>query len=134
MKRYLHAAIAVFILFIPSLLLPSFVLSQHPRRSNPARRISEAPRIDGRIDEDCWKSLPLFENFIQWGPYNGEPPSQKTEVRVGYDDEAIYIAGLCSDSSPQQMRSEIGKSMSRSSAPLSSLFWMTMASVQGLFC
>lgn len=106
MKKY--TCISFLVLFIPFLLLPSFVFSQHPRRSNPARRICEAPRIDGRIDEDCWKSLPLFENFIQWGPYNGEPPSQKTEVRVGYDDEAIYIAGFCSDSSPQQMRSEIG--------------------------
>jgi len=100
--------ISVFVLLIQFLILPSFVFSQYARRSYPARRISEAPRIDGRIDEDCWKTLPLFENFIQWGPYNGEPPSQKTEVRVGYDDEAIYIAGLCSDSSPQLMRSEIG--------------------------
>ena len=103
-----NTCLSILILSIPLFFLPRSVFSQHPRKSNPAKRISAAPQIDGRIDEDCWKSLPLFDNFIQWGPYNGEAPSQETEVRVGYDDEAIYIAGLCRDSSPQQMRSEIG--------------------------
>lgn len=49
-----------------------------------------------------------MENFIQWGPYNGQPPSQQTAARVGYDDEALYICGICYDDSLTEMKSEIG--------------------------
>jgi hypothetical protein len=84
------------------------MFSQPIKSSSLAFRISDPPKIDGKIDEDCWKELPNFEDFIQWGPYNGNPPSQQTTARVGYDDGAIYICGICYDDSPKNMRSEIG--------------------------
>ena len=90
------------------LIIPLFAYPQHSKNSSSAQRISDPPKIDGRIDEECWRKLPHFNNFIQWGPYNGHPPSQKTEACVGYDDDAIYICGICYDDSPEDIRSEIG--------------------------
>ena len=108
MKRFQYSIFSAFVLFCQFFLFQTLLFSQHSKKTNTARRISAPPRIDGKIDDQCWKDLPLFDNFIQWGPYNGVPPSEKTEVRVGYDDTAIYIAGLCFDSSPHLMRAEIG--------------------------
>ncbi|UCC39266.1 MAG: carbohydrate binding family 9 domain-containing protein [Candidatus Aminicenantes bacterium] len=107
MKKHPHTAKPLYASLILFLLLPSFTFSQFPRKSSLARRVSYSPRIDGKIDEDCWKELPLFENFIQWGPYNGNPPSQKTVARVGYNNEAIYIGCICFDDSPEDMKSEV---------------------------
>lgn len=98
----------LYLAFALILLIPLLAYPQHPKSSSPAQRIFNPPKIDGRIDEECWSKLPHFNNFIQWGPYNGNLPSQKTEACVGYDDEAIYICGICYDDSPKDIRSEIG--------------------------
>ncbi|MCK4944441.1 MAG: carbohydrate binding family 9 domain-containing protein [Candidatus Aminicenantes bacterium] len=42
-------------------------------------------------------------NFVQYSPYNGKQPSQKTEVKIGYDDRAIYIGAVCYDRSPEKI-------------------------------
>ena len=47
--------------------------------------------VDGRLDEQAWdQTLPIVD-FIQKEPTEGVPPSQQMEVRVVYDDNAVYI-------------------------------------------
>ena len=70
----------------------------------PARPVAGAVRrtgsivIDGRIDEDAWKSAQLLSDFRQIQPTEGAPASQRTEVRIMYDDQAIYVAARLYDS------------------------------------
>ena len=116
------------------------------KRSAQAIRVSKAPRIDGSLADEVWGELPILTNFVQYSPYNGEPPSQKTEVKIGYDDQAIYIGAICYDLSPEKIKKEISI---RDQAPpgmnadmfavlispyndgLNSLFlWVTAAGVQ----
>jgi hypothetical protein len=57
-----------------------------------AVRISGAPpTIDGRLDEPSWRSAPVATDFVQQRPVPGAPATRRTEARVLYDDEALYV-------------------------------------------
>ncbi len=56
-----------------------------------ATRVAEAPAIDGRLDEAAWSQAPALTDFVQRAPYDGEPASERTEVRLLFDDDALYV-------------------------------------------
>jgi hypothetical protein len=55
-------------------------------------------QIDGVLDEAAWKRAPVFDGFVQLFPKEGEPPSERTEVRVLFDEKALYVGVRCLDS------------------------------------
>jgi hypothetical protein len=59
--------------------------------------------VDGALDEDSWRQAPPLTGFVQAEPLEGEPASQPTEVRVVYDDDAIFIGVRLVDSDPSQI-------------------------------
>jgi hypothetical protein len=61
------------------------------RPSLTAVRISEPPSIDGRLDDAAWRSAALIDRFVQEEPQEGEPATEKTEVRVAYDAQTLYF-------------------------------------------
>ena len=63
-----------------------------------ATEISSKVTIDGKLNEDFWSKIPVATNFVQFEPYNNTPSSLKTEVKIAYDNEAIYLAAICYDS------------------------------------
>jgi hypothetical protein len=75
-------------------------------RSLQAIKVSSPPKIDGVLDDPAWqKPLPATD-FIQNFPSFGAPASQKTEVRVVYDNDAIYIGAHLYDN-PALIRRQI---------------------------
>ena len=54
--------------------------------------------IDGRLDEAVWTSAPAATDFVQRDPSEGQPATQRTEVRVAYDADALYIGARMFDS------------------------------------
>lgn len=56
-----------------------------------ARRIREPIRLDGRLEEAAWSGAAPATGFAQFYPDYGQASPQPTEVRVLYDDEALYI-------------------------------------------
>jgi hypothetical protein len=68
-----------------------------------AVRISNPPRIDAVLDDDCWKNVPVAKNFTQLRQYNGEKPSYPSEVKIVYDDKAIYLAAMLYDNYPDSI-------------------------------
>ena len=54
--------------------------------------------IDGRLDEPAWAAATPITTFQQVQPLEGPPATQRTEVRILYDDEAIYIGARMYDS------------------------------------
>ena len=52
----------------------------------------QAPRMDGKLDDDVWRLAPAYGNFIQRDPDVGDPSTHKTEFKVLYDDSRIYVA------------------------------------------
>lgn len=68
-----------------------------------ASRIDQAPVIDGMPDERVWLQAAPVTDFVQAEPVEGNPPSEKTEVRLLYDDTSIYVGVICFDSDPSQI-------------------------------
>ena len=73
------------------------------RRGPPAVeavQITAAPRIDGRLDEDIWRLGTPLNGFVQREPMEGEPVSERTEIRLLFDRDAIYVGAWLFDSEP----------------------------------
>jgi hypothetical protein len=78
-----------------------------PKRQLQAVRIREAIKLDGLLDEAVWQQAPIASDFIQQRPNPGVPEKNKTEVRVLYDDAALYVGAIMHDSSPDSILREI---------------------------
>ncbi len=74
-----------------------------------AVRVSKAPSIDGKLDEPQWLTAPVFDQFVQSFPDEGAPPSERTEVRVLYDDDDLYVGIICYDSQPERILRQLGR-------------------------
>ncbi len=72
-----------------------------------AVRTSQPVRIDGVLDEAVWREAPPITGFRQRWPADGAPASERTEVRVAYDDEAIYFGMIMFDSEPDRIMRSI---------------------------
>jgi len=56
--------------------------------------------LDGKLDEPSWAAAPLATNFVQNDPREGEAATYETEVRLLYDNRAIYIGVFAKDPEP----------------------------------
>src|SRR5438067_5610508 len=56
-----------------------------------AARLTGTIRLDGKLDEPAWRDAPVTDAFTQVDPEEGKPASERTEVRVLYDDDALYV-------------------------------------------
>jgi Domain of unknown function (DUF5916)/Carbohydrate family 9 binding domain-like len=65
--------------------------------------------IDGRLDEAVWQQAALLTSFTQFEPVEGAPASQRTEVRVIIDDDAIYFAIKAYDDNPEGIRATLAE-------------------------
>jgi hypothetical protein len=83
------------------ILLLCFVLSAYSqevqRKDITALRIDEHIKIDGQLDEAAYARAAVAKDFLQLMPYNGQPSYQPTEVRILYDDEALYFGAMLYD-------------------------------------
>ena len=68
-----------------------------------AVRISDAIALDGRLDEPAWQLASPVGDFIQRVPTNGMPSGERTEVRVLYDADNLYVGVTCYDSQPSRI-------------------------------
>ncbi len=71
-----------------------------------AVKITHSPKIDGVLNEEIWRTAPIADNFIVNQPKFGDTASRKTEVKIVYDDEAIYVAAHLYDN-PSLIRKQL---------------------------
>jgi hypothetical protein len=69
-----------------------------------ALRVTEPIRIDGRLDEAAWAAATPVTTFTQVTPDEGQPASERTEVRILFDADALYIGARMYDRSPVTTR------------------------------
>lgn len=99
------------LLALPAILLPALLAAQSrtaeshtvglhsdstPGHARPitvahAVRATGPIQLDGRLDDLAWASAPVTSSFTQINPHEGKPSAQRTEVRVVYDDLALYV-------------------------------------------
>src|SRR5439155_2790558 len=113
MERFKHGVVAAF-LFV-GLLTCRLAASGQARHDDSvatvhAVRTSEKVDIDGKLSEPAWESAEPFANFHQRDPNEGEPATERNQIRVLYDDSFLYIAAALYDTSPTQIVSRLSRS------------------------
>ena len=79
------------------------------KKALQAKSITENLIIDGKINEKVWETASVASDFVMFEPDNGKPISsnKKTEVKVLYDNNAIYISAMLYDNEPEKIQREI---------------------------
>jgi hypothetical protein len=94
---------------------PSSSIADLPRPAGTASVVSEGPTLDGDVLGDpAWAAATPIEGFVQELPTEGAPVSEKTEVRMIFTKDTLYIGAVLYDREPQS----IVVSDSRRDAPL----------------
>jgi hypothetical protein len=69
-----------------------FVVPAEKARPIVVARFEKPPTIDGKLDEEVWRTAAVFKDFYQIDPGDNTAPTKPTEVLVGYDSKFLYIA------------------------------------------
>lgn len=98
------------VIFCISLLfMYSFLYSQ--KKSVTSVHSNEKITIDGVFNEVIWAKAIPAKDFVMWMPGNGtaEPNEKRTEVKVVYDNEAIYFGATMYDDEPAKILKELSQ-------------------------
>jgi hypothetical protein len=74
-----------------------------------ASRVNQPPKIDGVLDDAAWQQAQAATDFIQRSPQPGKKDTRLTEVKIVYDDVAIYVGALLHDVSPDSILRQLSK-------------------------
>ncbi|RZK53605.1 MAG: hypothetical protein EOO59_12320, partial [Hymenobacter sp.] len=77
------------------------------RRQLAATRTATAIKLDGVLDDAAWAAAPVASQFTQFRPHPGPTERLPTEVRVLYDDVAMYVGAKLVEVSPDSIRREL---------------------------
>ncbi|RYJ52788.1 hydrolase [Flavobacterium petrolei] len=85
------------------------VFGYSQKKTLQTKFISEKIEIDGNLNEPIWQSAAVAADFIMFEPDNGKaiPENKRTEVKVLYDNDAIYIGAMMYDDNPDKILREI---------------------------
>jgi hypothetical protein len=99
--------ILVVIVFLLFLFVHLF--AQWQSKQTTALKTRDPIHVDGRLDEAIWDSVPEAGDFIQLQPEKGKPASERTTVKILYDDRSVYFGFWCYDSEPQKIAARMTK-------------------------
>ena len=98
-------------LLITIFLLFSVIISNGQiisKKVYQATKTQEKPVIDGDLNDAIWlKTIEVADKFIQNQPDLGEKSAYRTEVKIVYDDEAIYIGAMLYDDNPDSILTQL---------------------------
>ncbi len=103
--------LAALVLLLPTILSAQTAVPVPPaeKRSLEPAAAAAPPKMDGRLDDACWAGPPLEWDFISYNPRYGDVLPQKTQVRVAYDDKALYFAFRCLDAEPEKIKTSVSR-------------------------
>ena len=61
------------------------------RRTVAVAEARAAITLDGSLDEEVWRTVEAATDFVQAEPHEGQPATERTEVRLLYDRDALYV-------------------------------------------
>src|SRR5438874_13652596 len=94
------------VLWAPSLIAQNIHPTPPPEVT--AVQLREEIHLDGKLDEAVWHTAPIATGFRQNQPHEGQPATQRTEVRFAFDDAAIYVgARMFDDSGSRGVRTRL---------------------------
>ena len=67
------------------------------------------PRIDGDLDDEIWQQAQAIDDMLQNDPNNMEAPTERTVVKVAYDDRSVYVAVMNFMRDPSRITTALGR-------------------------
>ena len=97
-----------FLILLVVLTIPCLAQSNQNRKSIKTNRITQAPKIDGDLNDEAWKNAEVATDFVVLRPANGKvvDKNYQTTVKVVYNDDAIYISAEMNDPNPDKIPRE----------------------------
>jgi hypothetical protein len=99
------------LIFLSILYFFSFtsIFSQTNKKSLETKFSDEKITIDGKFDEPIWKTAAVASDFVMIAPNNGEPEkkNRRSEVKIVYNNEAIFVAATMYDDEPTKILKEL---------------------------
>ena len=83
------------------------------------------PNLDGKLDDPAWQDAIVITGFTQINPNDGTEPSERTEIRITYDTDALYVSARMYDGDPGEIR---GRLTRRDTFSPSDAFWIDIDS------
>jgi len=68
-----------------------------------AVEVREGIRLDGVLDDEVWQRARAVTDFVQAEPLEGQPTTERTEVRMAFDGDNLYIAAYLYDAEPDAL-------------------------------
>ena len=75
----------------------------------PAQRASTPIVLDGRLDEPAWQEATPAGDFLQRDPNQGEPATETTDLRLLFDDRALYVGARLRDSAADRIVRQLSR-------------------------
>jgi hypothetical protein len=95
---------AAWLLVPLALFIPNVCLGQEVAQLTVGRLSGDArPQIDGRVDDEPWSTASPYSSFTQQEPDEGEPATERTEIRFLIDRQNLYIGVVSFDSEPDKI-------------------------------
>jgi len=88
---------------ILALLMSAVLASAGLAAEVKAVRVKQGPKLDGALSDPVWQEAVPFSAFKMAEPKPNQEPTERTEVRIIYDDSNLYIGVLCLDSEPSRI-------------------------------
>lgn len=76
------------------------------------KKITTPPIIDGKLDDEVWKTAPKGTNFVNRNA-NNQKAEDQTEIKLVYSDKAIYLAWYCYDEHPEHIIPHVNEHQTR---------------------
>ncbi len=109
------------IVFLLTILMHSPGWAQVQTKTYVTTKVASSIKIDGEMTESAWQTANIATDFVERNPTEGKPPRFKTEARILYDDNNIYILGYCFDDNPDSILTQLGERDDRLNADLFSV-------------
>lgn len=81
-----------------------------PAKTATAVRVSSgAIQVDGDLREPLWADIAPLTDFVQKEPVEGAAPTDRLEIRIAYDDDALYVATRVASKDPSQIQAPVSR-------------------------
>ena len=125
MKRVIAAVSLICLVSLPAFAQrPRGGVSHPPRQAHATHVEKGRITVDGTLSEPEWATAEMLTDFLQQEPQEGAPSNFKSDVRVLYDDEMLYIGAMLYDPEPDKL---VSNELKRDFAPRDSdMFGITL--------
>jgi hypothetical protein len=108
-RLFLVAVGCVWLLVPPAYAQPEGGAAAGRKQARAVRVPDGSIRVDGRLDDEAWSRAEVIADFVQKEPVEGAAPGEATEVRIVYDNGAIYVGARMRHSGAAGIQAPLGR-------------------------